>query len=185
MTARDVSLEVLGLHITVRLRQPRFETCSFINTLLEMGPQHPLGQAGVCYLANIRAVVRELPEQIPVRDPDAFAHSRIPHNSAPLYSEAARLGGEPGTDRLRLASECGQVAAGPLLPSGVPMGLRRPNPLRRLGAEHKRASIPIGILGPDPPHARLFRNLDLEPWAPTWGIPPTGKDQYRSLVTEQ
>ena len=65
------------------------------------------------------------------------------------------------------------------------MGLQRPKPLLRLGAEHKSASIQTGILIPDPPRARLFRYRDLEPCCPTWGIPPAGKDQYRSLITEQ
>ena len=65
------------------------------------------------------------------------------------------------------------------------MGLRRPNPLLRLGAEHKSASIPIGILGPDPPHVRLFRNFEIESSCPTWGIPPAGKDPYLSAITGQ
>lgn len=56
-------------------RSDGFDACSFINTLVEMGAQHPLGKASLGYLANIRAIVRELAEQIPLRDPIGFAHS--------------------------------------------------------------------------------------------------------------
>ena len=37
-----------------------FEACSFINVLLEMGPEHPVGQASVRHLASIRSAVRRL-----------------------------------------------------------------------------------------------------------------------------
>ena len=37
-----------------------FEACSFINVLLEMGPQHPAGDASVEYLDHIRSIVRRL-----------------------------------------------------------------------------------------------------------------------------
>lgn len=52
-----------------------FDACSFINVLLEMGAQHPAGQACVRHLANIRAIVRALAEQADLREPDEFAHS--------------------------------------------------------------------------------------------------------------
>jgi AcrR family transcriptional regulator len=56
-------------------RRKDFEACSFINVLLEMGPQHPAGGASVRHLANIRSYVRTLAEEAGLRDPAAFAHS--------------------------------------------------------------------------------------------------------------
>ena len=52
-----------------------FEACSFINTLLELGPEHAAGEASVRHLENVRAIVRRLAEQAGLRDPDGFAHS--------------------------------------------------------------------------------------------------------------
>jgi len=52
-----------------------FEACAFINTLLEMGAQHPAGQASIDHLENVRSVVRQLAEQAGLRDPAAFARS--------------------------------------------------------------------------------------------------------------
>ncbi|SDT57639.1 TetR/AcrR family transcriptional regulator [Jiangella sp. DSM 45060] len=52
-----------------------FDGCSFINVLLAMGAEHPLGEASIEYLAHIRAIVAERAEQAGLRDPDAFARS--------------------------------------------------------------------------------------------------------------
>jgi AcrR family transcriptional regulator len=52
-----------------------FDTCSFINVLLEMGSEHRLGRASIRYLENIRAIVRRLAEEAGLRDPSEFAHS--------------------------------------------------------------------------------------------------------------
>jgi AcrR family transcriptional regulator len=56
-------------------RPDDFDGCSFINVLLEMGADHPLGQASIGYLANIRTIVREWAEEAELRDPDEFARS--------------------------------------------------------------------------------------------------------------
>ena len=56
-------------------RRDDFEACSFINVLLEMGPEHPVGQASVRHLASIRSVVGRLAEEAALRDPESFAHS--------------------------------------------------------------------------------------------------------------
>jgi AcrR family transcriptional regulator len=56
-------------------RRDDFEACSFINVLLEMGPEHPAGTASVRHLENIRSLVRELAIEAGLRDPAAFAHS--------------------------------------------------------------------------------------------------------------
>lgn len=52
-----------------------FEGCSFINVLLEMGPEHPSGQASMHYLQRIRDVIRERAERAGLRDPEGFARS--------------------------------------------------------------------------------------------------------------
>jgi AcrR family transcriptional regulator len=56
-------------------RREDFEACSFINVLLEMGPQHPTGMASMRHLENIRSVVRDLAREARLRDPTSFAHS--------------------------------------------------------------------------------------------------------------
>lgn len=52
-----------------------FEACAFINVLVEMGPMHPLGQASIVYLRNIRTMVFELAGEAGIADAEAFAAS--------------------------------------------------------------------------------------------------------------
>lgn len=52
-----------------------FDACSFINVLLEMGPQHPVGLACIQHLANVRAVVAGWAEQAELQQPESFAQS--------------------------------------------------------------------------------------------------------------
>jgi AcrR family transcriptional regulator len=56
-------------------RRDDFEACSFINVLLEMGPEHPAGSASVQHLENIRSIVRDLAEEAGLREPSSFARS--------------------------------------------------------------------------------------------------------------
>jgi len=56
-------------------RDEEFEACSFINTLLELGPRHAGGKASIDYLENIRGVVRSLAEEAGLRDVESFARS--------------------------------------------------------------------------------------------------------------
>jgi AcrR family transcriptional regulator len=56
-------------------RREDFEACSFINVLLELGPQHAAGSASVQHLENIRSIIRSLAEEAGLRDPGYFAHS--------------------------------------------------------------------------------------------------------------
>jgi AcrR family transcriptional regulator len=56
-------------------RREGFEACTFINILVEMGPEHPLGQTSIEHLANIRTVIRALAEEAGLRDVDEFARS--------------------------------------------------------------------------------------------------------------
>ena len=52
-----------------------FEACSFINVLLELGPEHVAGDASVWHLEQIRAFVRRLAEEAGLRDTESLAHS--------------------------------------------------------------------------------------------------------------
>jgi len=52
-----------------------FEACSFISVLLEMGPQHPAGQASIAHLQNIRSIIQGLAEEAHLDDPESFARS--------------------------------------------------------------------------------------------------------------
>ena len=52
-----------------------FEACTFINVLLEMGPEHPLGEASIGYLARIRGHIQALAEEAALVRPDEFARS--------------------------------------------------------------------------------------------------------------
>jgi AcrR family transcriptional regulator len=58
-------------------RRDDFEACSFINTMLEMGPEHPAGRASIHHLENVRSFVRRIAEEAGLRDPDSFAHSLL------------------------------------------------------------------------------------------------------------
>jgi AcrR family transcriptional regulator len=51
-----------------------FEACSFINVLLELNSRtHPVGNACVAHLENIRGVLRTLAEEAGIEDTDGFA----------------------------------------------------------------------------------------------------------------
>ena len=52
-----------------------FEACSFINVLLEMGADHPLGRASTIHLANIRSVVSGFAAEAGLTEPEQFALS--------------------------------------------------------------------------------------------------------------
>ncbi|MBK5216619.1 MAG: TetR/AcrR family transcriptional regulator [Propionibacteriales bacterium] len=56
-------------------RPEEFEACSFVNILLEMGPGHPLGQACLRYLGDLRQVLNDLATSAGLRDPEEFAWS--------------------------------------------------------------------------------------------------------------
>ncbi|WP_051441876.1 TetR/AcrR family transcriptional regulator [Arthrobacter sp. H14] len=52
-----------------------FEACSFINVLLEMGPENVLGRASIEYLARIREQIGILAAEAGLRDVDGFTRS--------------------------------------------------------------------------------------------------------------
>jgi AcrR family transcriptional regulator len=73
-TPEEQLLAIFGL-FDEWFRSADFEACSFINVLVEMGPEHAVGQASIRHLANIRTVVRTLADEAGLRDPEAFARS--------------------------------------------------------------------------------------------------------------
>jgi AcrR family transcriptional regulator len=56
-------------------RRDDFEACSFVNVLFEMRPGHPLGQASIEHLANIRGMVQKLAREANLHDPVEFSRS--------------------------------------------------------------------------------------------------------------
>ncbi|WP_258805716.1 TetR/AcrR family transcriptional regulator [Pseudarthrobacter sp. NS4] len=56
-------------------RRDDFQACAFVSTMLEMGPTHPLGEASISYLAQVRAFMQTLAEEAGFDQPDVFARS--------------------------------------------------------------------------------------------------------------
>ena len=52
-----------------------FEGCSFINVLLELGPEHPAGQASIVHIDNVREIVRQRAFAAGLHDVEDFAWS--------------------------------------------------------------------------------------------------------------
>jgi AcrR family transcriptional regulator len=52
-----------------------FEGCSFINVLLELGPDHPAGQASIVHIDNVRDIVRQRAIAARLHDVEDFAQS--------------------------------------------------------------------------------------------------------------
>jgi AcrR family transcriptional regulator len=54
--------------------RPDFEGCAFITTMIEVNDKdHPVHQAAVTYLANIRSYIEELAQAAGIGDPASFA----------------------------------------------------------------------------------------------------------------
>ncbi|HEY5222417.1 MAG TPA: TetR/AcrR family transcriptional regulator [Microbacteriaceae bacterium] len=52
-----------------------YEACSFVNVLLEMGSENPIGRASIAYLGHIRDFTRRLGEEAGLRNLDDFVWS--------------------------------------------------------------------------------------------------------------
>jgi AcrR family transcriptional regulator len=50
-----------------------YEGCSFINVLLELGPDHPAGRASVAHIDHVRDIVRQRALAARLRDVEEFA----------------------------------------------------------------------------------------------------------------
>lgn len=72
-TPRDQLLAIFDV-FSEWFSQPDFEGCSFLTTMIEMNDrEHPVHQAAVGHLANIRAYIETLAAESGIRDTDSFA----------------------------------------------------------------------------------------------------------------
>lgn len=62
------------MHDWFQLRD-RYEGCSFINVLLELGPEHPIGQACIGHIEHVRDIVRRRAVAAGLTDVEDFASS--------------------------------------------------------------------------------------------------------------
>ncbi|BDB43279.1 MULTISPECIES: TetR/AcrR family transcriptional regulator [Mycobacterium] len=74
-TAEDQLLAIFDVLHDWFQNRDGYEGCSFINVLLELGPDHPAGQASVAHIDNVRAIVRERAAAAGLRDLEDFAWS--------------------------------------------------------------------------------------------------------------
>lgn len=72
-TPRDQLLAIFDV-FSEWFSQPDFEGCSFLTTMIEMSDrEHPVHQAAVGHLANIRTYIEALAAESGIRDTDSFA----------------------------------------------------------------------------------------------------------------
>jgi AcrR family transcriptional regulator len=72
-TARDQLLAIFDV-FSEWFGQPDFEGCSFLTTMIEINDRdHPVHQAAVVHLANIRSYIERLAAEAGVSDADSFA----------------------------------------------------------------------------------------------------------------
>src|SRR5215831_15477466 len=72
-TPRDRLLAIFDV-FSEWFSRPDFEGCSFLTTMIEINDRdHPVHQAAVVHLANIRVYIAELAAEIGIRDVDSFA----------------------------------------------------------------------------------------------------------------
>lgn len=72
-TPRDQLLAIFDV-FSEWFSQPDFEGCSFLTTMIEMSDrEHPVHQAAIGHLANIRTYIEALAAESGIRDTDSFA----------------------------------------------------------------------------------------------------------------
>jgi AcrR family transcriptional regulator len=72
-TPRDQLLAIFDV-FSEWFRQPDFEGCSFLTTMIEVNDRdHPVHQAAVTHLENIRSYIEGLAAEAGIRDVDSFA----------------------------------------------------------------------------------------------------------------
>jgi AcrR family transcriptional regulator len=72
-TPRDQLLAIFDV-FSEWFSRPDFEGCSFITTMIEVNDRdHPVHQAAVAHLANIRSYIEKLADEAGIRDVDSFA----------------------------------------------------------------------------------------------------------------
>ena len=72
-TPRDQLLAIFDV-FSEWFNKPDFEGCSFLTTMVEVNDRdHPIHQAAVAHLANIRSYIERLAAEAGIRDTDSFA----------------------------------------------------------------------------------------------------------------
>ena len=72
-TPRDQLLAIFDV-FSEWFSQPDFEGCSFLTTMIEINDrEHPVHQAAVVHLANIRDYIKGIAAEAGIRDADSFA----------------------------------------------------------------------------------------------------------------
>jgi len=72
-TPRDQLLAIFDV-FSEWFNKPDFEGCSFLTTMVEINDRdHPVHQAAVVHLANIRSYIERLAAEAGIRDTDSFA----------------------------------------------------------------------------------------------------------------
>jgi len=106
-TPRDQLLAIFDV-FSEWFSQPDFEGCSFLTTMIEINDrEHPVHQAAVLHLANIRSYIERLAAEIGIRDVDSFA--RKWHILMKGSIMAAHEGDAAAADRAR---ELGELLLG-------------------------------------------------------------------------
>jgi AcrR family transcriptional regulator len=131
--------------------QPDFEGCSFLTTMIEFNDrEHPVHQAAVGHLANIRSYIESVAAEAGVRDVDAFArkwHILMKGSIMAAHegdAGAAARAREIGELLLKEQGCLSRSAAAAQVPGRLPGGHL---PLRHVS--RRRASpLPAGCPGP-------------------------------------
>ena len=106
-TPRDQLLAIFDV-FSEWFSQPDFEGCSFLTTMIEINDrEHPVHQAAVLHLANIRSYIERLAAEIGIRDVDSFARKWHILMKGPIM--AAHEGDAAAADRAR---ELGELLLG-------------------------------------------------------------------------
>ncbi|WP_307481174.1 TetR/AcrR family transcriptional regulator [Pseudarthrobacter sulfonivorans] len=119
-----------------------FRACAFVSTMLEMGPTHPLGQASVSYLAQIRTFIRTLAAEAGLDQPDIFARScHILTKGSIISAVEGDTEGAVWAKRMAVSLSSDHGGGAALSSSSSPL-IHKASPLRRLNSAI--AGVPVG-----------------------------------------
>ncbi|WP_077488858.1 TetR/AcrR family transcriptional regulator [Sinomonas mesophila] len=117
------------------------EVGTFLQVMIEMGPNHPLGRASIEYLGRVRAQLADLAKASGLRDPEGFAWSfHILTKGAIIASlEGDGQAATRARDMARALIELHRPQAGPVKDGrsdGTPRSKREQNGSRRRDTAH-------------------------------------------------
>lgn len=127
-------------------RTDDFDACTFINVLLEMGADHPIGRAGIEHLGTIRDIVRTRAEDADLIDPDDFARSWhiLMKGSIVSAAEGDRLAAQRAKRMGRLLIDCHRPPAIKMRPGSASVDDDLPVRARR---DHGHQPLSLGTHG--------------------------------------